>query len=70
VTRGGGWKQEVVRQLRHSGGRGRCTAPAAEEQSVPEEEEEKGGGSEGSPCNFQKSQGSFCKVKFSVDPKP
>jgi hypothetical protein len=31
VTRGGGWKLEVVRQQLHSGGRGRCTAPAAEE---------------------------------------
>jgi hypothetical protein len=71
ATRGEVSRQEVERQQQHSGGRGRCTASAAEEaeeHSVPEEEEERG--SEGSLCNFQKFQGSFYKVKFPADPKP
>jgi hypothetical protein len=51
-------KQEVERQRRHSGGRGSCTAPAAEgaEQGGRGcQRKKKGGGSEGSFWKFQKS---------------
>jgi hypothetical protein len=64
VTRGGGWKQEVVLEVLQRAAQrwqGACSAPAAEEaeeQSVPEEEEERGG-VRGTHLEKQKSLGTL-----------
>jgi hypothetical protein len=73
VTRGGGWKQEVVLEVLQRAAQrrqGACSAPAARgKQSRAEapEEEEEGRGFEGSVSKNRKVQGLSCKVKFSTD---
>jgi hypothetical protein len=56
--------------LHNGGGEVLCTGGSEEQGSrgVPEEEERRG--SEGSSWKYQKFQGPYCKVKFSIDLKP
>jgi hypothetical protein len=72
ATRGEVSRQEVVRQQQLSGSRGGVLHRRQEKQrsSGCQRKKKRGRGSEGSLCNFQKSQGSFCKVKFPADPEP
>jgi hypothetical protein len=72
VTRGeGGSKRWSGSGLHSGGGEVLCIGGSEEQGSrgVPEEEERRGG-SEGSLWKYQKSQGSYCKVRFSIDLKP
>jgi hypothetical protein len=62
-------KQEVERQRRHSGGRGRCTAPAVEEQNRAARtrgRRREGRGLKGLCAKLKDSKGLSVKQNFSL----